>query len=506
MSKRVSTNNHSAFYLNRWIQLAVFSLVLSTNSMLWLTFSPIAERVVVEYKLTLSQVNWLSLIFMVLYAVTIYPAFKVSERSTAKPIYICAVLQAIGALLRAGAITSDLSWLLFLGQVFPALSKPFILALPPKIAAQRFLPKQREAADALGVLASPLGVIAAFVITPLADLPTKAGFFKSSLFVHAVIAVVVAFIAVGIYRDPAYPPAQGEICLHDQTPRSSDPVDPTDPRLSNIDEPHSLETDGAETGGASNADAPDDKVEIQYRSSLTLTKKASEKASGRTPDKVQLSTWDGLKYVFRKKSIILVILTFGIAQGTMACLVTLIVALYPKYGEDDTSLFATLTVIGGLVGSAVMAPILGKTHAFKPIMATCYSAAVVLIIIIITTLSYDIMPAIATICFLIGFVVIPNIMVANELSVELTYLRTNEAMVAGLSAMTTQIIGIVQILTVGPLLDHGYLEIGWGIILGFFALAVAATLFIRVETNRLDAEKSLPKLKKRRSKTRKSIE
>jgi len=323
-----------------------------------------------------------------------------------------------------------------------------------------------------------------------------AGFFKSNLFVHAVIAVVVAVIAVGIYRDPAYPPAQGEICLHDQTPRSTDPVDPTDPPLSNPDEPHSS---APPVSNASKADAPDN-VEIQYRSSL------SEKASGRTPDKFQPSTWDGLKYCFGKKSIILVILTYGIAQGSFGCTATLMVSMFPKYGEDDTSVFATLTVIGGLVGTGVVAAILKKAHAFKPIMATCYAAAVVLIIIIIATLSYKVAPAIMVICFLLGFAAIPNVMVANELSVEMTYLRANEAMVAGLCVMTSQIIGIIQILTIAPLLDRGYLEVGWGIILGCFALAVAATLFIRVETNRLDAEKSLPKLKKRRSKTRKSIE
>ncbi|MGH0147929.1 UNVERIFIED_CONTAM: hypothetical protein FKN15_031593 [Acipenser sinensis] len=52
-------------YKRRWFILLVICILNSSNAMLWLSFAPVADQTAKYFELSLDQVNWLSLIFLV---------------------------------------------------------------------------------------------------------------------------------------------------------------------------------------------------------------------------------------------------------------------------------------------------------------------------------------------------------------------------------------------------------------------------------------------------------
>uniref|UniRef100_F7FK15 Solute carrier family 49 member 3 n=1 Tax=Macaca mulatta TaxID=9544 RepID=F7FK15_MACMU len=52
-------------YARRWVFLLVVSLVSCSNAMLWLSFAPVADIVAEHFVLSVAQVNWLSLVYLV---------------------------------------------------------------------------------------------------------------------------------------------------------------------------------------------------------------------------------------------------------------------------------------------------------------------------------------------------------------------------------------------------------------------------------------------------------
>nr|XP_042113763.1 solute carrier family 49 member A3 isoform X8 [Peromyscus maniculatus bairdii] len=52
-------------YARRWVFLLVVSLLSCSNAMLWLSFAPVADTVAQHFFLSMEQVNWLSLVYLV---------------------------------------------------------------------------------------------------------------------------------------------------------------------------------------------------------------------------------------------------------------------------------------------------------------------------------------------------------------------------------------------------------------------------------------------------------
>lgn len=52
-------------YARRWVFLLVVSLLSCSNAMLWLSFAPVADTIAQLYFLSMEQVNWLSLVYLV---------------------------------------------------------------------------------------------------------------------------------------------------------------------------------------------------------------------------------------------------------------------------------------------------------------------------------------------------------------------------------------------------------------------------------------------------------
>ncbi|XP_062581592.1 solute carrier family 49 member A3-like [Saccostrea cucullata] len=159
-------------YARRWFILLVIVILNLSNAMTWITFSPIADLTSTYYDVNAFKVNILSLIFMVASVPFGFTASWVLDTYGLRTsILLSAWLNGIGNLLRNvstfGGIPGDLRfWILLAGQTLAAISQPFVMFAPTKLAAMWFMDSQRATANMLASMANPLGILAANLIAP----------------------------------------------------------------------------------------------------------------------------------------------------------------------------------------------------------------------------------------------------------------------------------------------------------------------------------------------------
>lgn len=198
-------------YKRRWFALLVLCLLNCSNAMVWLTFAPVADQSSQYLNVSLQNVNWFSLVFMVvsipLSLVTTWMLDTLGLRIT---LILGSWLNMLGAVLRYCGTLLGRSYLfpvIMLGQTLGALAQPLIIFTPTKQVALWFPDHQRATANTIATMSNPLGILLANIISPL--------IVKSSeqvpmlLIVSAIPACVTCFLAtVGIRSStPPTPPS-----------------------------------------------------------------------------------------------------------------------------------------------------------------------------------------------------------------------------------------------------------------------------------------------------------
>ncbi|KAJ3588470.1 hypothetical protein NHX12_012062 [Muraenolepis orangiensis] len=180
-------------YRRRWLVLLVLCLLNCSNSALWLTFAPVADQSARYLKATLDQVNWLSLVYMVL--------------------ILGSWLNMLGAVLRVlGTLESvgqgEPYALVMSGQTLCAVAQPLVIFAPTKMAALWFPEHQRATANMIASMSNPVGLLVANILSPL--IATTDDRIPLLLLVYAVPACLVCFLAtVGLRSSgPPTPPPQ----------------------------------------------------------------------------------------------------------------------------------------------------------------------------------------------------------------------------------------------------------------------------------------------------------
>lgn len=158
-------------YARRWVFLLVLSLLSCSNAMLWLSFAPVADTIARHFLLSMEQINWLSLVYLVVSIpfgmVAIWALDSVGLRWTT---VLCAWLNFAGSLLRALPCmvvgVQDPFAFLMGGQSLCALAQSLVISSPAKLAALWFPEHQRAMANTIGTMSNPLGILVANVLSP----------------------------------------------------------------------------------------------------------------------------------------------------------------------------------------------------------------------------------------------------------------------------------------------------------------------------------------------------
>ena len=145
--------------------------------------------------------------------------------------------------------------------------------------------------------------------------------------------------------------------------------------------------------------------------------------SGYVTEVTMANFFESIKGLFRNKNLLILVVVFGLVQGSFNTFGTLVSYLADAYGYNsvDSSIFGAMFVVGGIFGSAVIGVYVAKTHQYKRAeFLICFFAT------IFNLMAIYIMPltnvvASSVLFFFVGFSMVPIISVSFDFGVELTY-------------------------------------------------------------------------------------
>ncbi|VDK62674.1 unnamed protein product [Onchocerca ochengi] len=198
-------------YPQRWIVLAVVALLNNSNTMSWIAFASISNYVDTFYGMN-KAANWFSLIFIICtIPIGLFGIWMSSSFGLRFAILIAAWTNGIGGAIRL--ISSFLPLQIrfpvgIFGQAIAACAYPFIMFLPPKVAGSWFAENQRALATTIGIMANPLGVLMANVLSPQVVGSSKDVLIVNVItFVPSLLACLIATFCV-TRSEPRIPPSQ----------------------------------------------------------------------------------------------------------------------------------------------------------------------------------------------------------------------------------------------------------------------------------------------------------
>ncbi|XP_077876904.1 solute carrier family 49 member A3 isoform X6 [Ictidomys tridecemlineatus] len=201
-------------YARRWVFLLVVSLLSCSNATLWLSFAPVADIIAQHFLLSMAQVGWLSLIYLVVSIpfgiLAIWVLDSVGLRGAT---ILGAWLNFAGSMLRA--LPCVAAWVpntfaFFMGgQSLCALAQNLVIFSPAKLAALWFPEHQRATANMIATMSNPLGILVANVLSPALvkkgeDIPLMLGVYSIPAGLACLLATVCLWESV-----PPTPPSVG---------------------------------------------------------------------------------------------------------------------------------------------------------------------------------------------------------------------------------------------------------------------------------------------------------
>ncbi|KAF4081176.1 hypothetical protein AMELA_G00158410 [Ameiurus melas] len=200
-------------YKRRWFILLVLCVLNCSNSMLWLTFAPVADQTAEHLHVTLDQVNWLSVVYMVVAIPLSFITTWMLDTLGLRPTMILGSwLNMAGSVVRVLGVLSyvpesTMFPVVMAGQTLCSLAQPLVIFSPTKLAALWFPEHQRTTANMIASMSNPLGLLFVNIFSPMILSRTNNLFML--LLIYAIPAIVICFLAtVGIQKSvPPTPPS-----------------------------------------------------------------------------------------------------------------------------------------------------------------------------------------------------------------------------------------------------------------------------------------------------------
>lgn len=415
--------------------------------MIWLTFAPVADQSAQYLKATLEQINWLSMVYMVVaIPLSILTTWMLDTLGLRITLILGSWLNMLGAMLRFfGSLSNNgcfaynnnndninIYAIVMIGQAIGALAQPLVIFAPTKLAALWFPEYQRATANMIASMSNPLGMLLANILSPI--LAKRFDQLPFLLLVYAIPASIICFLAtVGI--------------------RSS--VPPTPPS-------------------------------------------ASAESSGSEPFLL------GIKLLLRNRAYLILLLCFGAGIAVFTCFSTLLeqILCVQGYTNEFAGLCGALFIVFGVVGAGFLGIYVDKTKKFTETTKINLSfTALACIAFSVVCQIREQKAAVAAVCSLFGFFGFSIYSVAMELSVECSY-PVGEATSAGLIFMSGQVQSVLYIILLqsltkqladSPLSTCGDAVLSWRVpmlvMAGLCSLFTCAfVIFFNTRYRRLEAE------------------
>jgi FLVCR family feline leukemia virus subgroup C receptor-related protein len=320
----------------RWVVLTVFSLFSFSNAVQWIFFSTVVNETEAYFNVSSFQVNMLAMVYAIVFAlVGVFGSLILERFGLKRSLIMGNTTNVLGAALRLMApFVAPNFAMIFTAQFVNCLSQPFILPIPPLIAAEWFPASERTIATSIAAMANNMGVAAGMLLPPIFmehASSNRQGFIN--LFLFALILCAVLWVAtLLIPAHPQTPPSFAALV----SPKKGSPqavAAASNSKAANITPP--------------GADA--EHHDEHHEASSLLVAEDTHTVKG-----LAKALWRLLK---ENPSFRLLILSAGIALGSMWTLSTVLAQIMEPF--DISESMAGWAGFGSLVGGTVLSFVVG---------------------------------------------------------------------------------------------------------------------------------------------------
>lgn len=186
----------------RWFILAFYFVLTISIEIQWLTFASITEITQEFYQTSQLSVDFLSIIYMLVFILLSLPAsYYIDKYGLKKGLLMGAYLSGAFGLLKA--LGAHSFTLVIIGQTGLAIAQPFILNALTKLGAKWFPLNERATVAGIGTLAQYIGIIIALAVTPFIIKENAADFgIPMMLRIYGALSAISALLVIGFVKDP----------------------------------------------------------------------------------------------------------------------------------------------------------------------------------------------------------------------------------------------------------------------------------------------------------------
>jgi len=417
-------------YGKRWHMLFLYATSSLLNAVLWISFASIDDATAAFYHVTVDQVNWLAIVFQVVYFPGMLFALYTMAATTLRHTMVlgtgmgftAGVLRALSAFIAPS--NPSLGYAVCMaGQIVGALAQPIFLSTPAVMAANWFPVSERDLATTVGALFNPLGnalgqVIPPFVVVVAASSsggddddirPSEVTAGMQRLLVGQALALGLSFL----WTFSCF-------CSHPPSPPSAS----AEQRLKATADAKAARRITKDGGGG---DRDDDGG-----------------GGGEDPAQVVAALLAQFRELVRDKNFLLLLGAFSFGLAVFNALLTVINQWLKPYGfsADQAGLAGGVLILAGLVGAAISAVLMDTYHCYKEVLKAAFTMACASLVLICFVLSqgwsYGLLLAAFALMGLFTLPVLPGVI---ENAVEQTYPIPEEAS-SGLLFCCGNVLGI----------------------------------------------------------------
>ncbi|XP_009895832.2 feline leukemia virus subgroup C receptor-related protein 1 [Dryobates pubescens] len=374
--------------------LAVFSCYSLVNAFQWIQYSILSNVFASFYDVSFTQIDWLSIVYMVAYVPLILPAtWLLDARGLRLTALLGAGLNGLGAWLKCASLAPDRYGLTLAAQTVCAVAQVFILGLPSRIASVWFGPTEVSTACAVAVLGNQLGTAIGFLLPPVLvpntpdDVALMAHNISIMFYGTAIVSTLLFFLTGVVFEEkPKYPPSHSQAVLQTMPPEN-----------------------------------------YSYKQSIIN--------------------------LFRNIPFVLLLISYGIMTGAFYSVSTLLNQMIVTHyeGEEVNAGRIGLTlVVAGMVGSIICGLWLDYTKTYKQTTLIVYILSFIGMVVFTFTLDLGYLIVVFVTGGVLGFFMTGYLPLGFEFAVEITY-PESEGTSSGLLNASAQIFGIVFTLVQGKL-------------------------------------------------------
>ncbi|KAF1376965.1 hypothetical protein PFLUV_G00216980 [Perca fluviatilis] len=421
------TKLETKLYPRRFAVLLVFSLYSLVNAFQWIQYSIIANVFTRYYGVTNDKVDWLSIVYMVVYIPLIFPATWLLDRTGLRlTALLGAGLNCVGAWLKCASVSPGLFGVTIAAQVVCSVAQVFILGLPSRVASVWFGPGEVSTACAAAVLGNQLGTAIGFLLPPVLvpntpdDVALTGHNISVMFYGTAAVSTFLFILAVIVIKDrPLLPPSHSQAVL-----------------------PSSLSED------------------YSYKQSIFN--------------------------LMKNKAFVLLLVSYGIMTGSFYSVSTLlnqmIMSCYENQELNAGRIGLTL-VVAGMVGSIFCGLWLDHTKTYKMTTLIVYGLSFLGMVVFTFTLDLNNIYLVFVTAGALGFFMTGYLPLGFEFGVEITY-PESEGTSSGLLNAFAQLFGIIFTLIQGKLTTDYNPLIGNIFLCAWIFLGILLTALIKSELKR----------------------